>query len=94
MALHAETIVDLIEVLPQTRHLQVRRARVVLDGARELAREHQRVVYADGDDVTGEALAVQAYALLLWQPELIARVLAWARERAASDGASQGTVVL
>lgn len=64
--LEKNIIVDRIEVLPDTGHVQVRqRVSIVEDGA-EISSTYHRYVLSRGDDLSGQPAEVAAIAAAAW----------------------------
>lgn len=77
-------VYDQITVL-EDGQIQLRLARILLDGETELSRLYHREVLAPGQDVTGYPQNVQDICAAAWTPEIIAAYEAAkkAREEAA-----------
>ena len=65
-------IVDLVETLPESGHIQVRKAIVIERDGVEISRTFHRHVVAPGDDTTNEDEVVKAIAAQVHTPEVIA----------------------
>ena len=60
MALTETTLQDLIEVVGEFKHVQVRTARVIYDDGTEIGQSFSRHVVSPDTDITGESTEVQA----------------------------------
>lgn len=72
MALTERNIVDKIEILNETKQVQVRTANIIERDGVELSRVFHRKVIAPGDDYSSEADEVKAICATLHTPEVVA----------------------
>ena len=78
------TVVDRIEILPETGHVQVRRATFIAeDGVRVSEPTYHREVLEPGAVVDQQSDVVRAVAMSVWTPAVLAK---FARIKAAHDG--------
>lgn len=72
MALTEREVVDLVETLPESGHIQVRKATVIERDGVEISRTFHRHVVAPGDDTTNEDEVVKHIAAKVHTPEIVA----------------------
>ena len=69
--LSKQIVIDKIEILADEQ-LQIRERTSIMEDGVELSSSFRRWVCSPGDDVTTQDARVQAVALALWTPEVVA----------------------
>jgi hypothetical protein len=72
MALTERKFVDKIEIITETKIVQVRTANVIEKDGVEIARTFERKLLRPTDDITNEEVIVQTIANAVWTAEVIA----------------------
>ncbi len=68
--LEKKLVIDQIEVL-RSGTIQVRRADLIIEDGKEIAKTYHRHCLAPGDDLAGQDERVSAVAQAVWTPEVI-----------------------
>lgn len=71
MSLSETKSIDKIEIL-ETGVIQVREATRIIKDGEQIAETYHRWVFVPGQDISGQPANVQAIALSVWTPEVIA----------------------
>ncbi len=83
MALEKQTVIDQVEIT-RDGHVQVRKADLILEDGKEIAKNYHRHVLSPGDDTATEDKLVRDVAALVWTPEVITAYEARQAEIASS----------
>ena len=70
MALTKEAVIDKIEIVGDSRHVQVRQATVIKEDGKEISRSFHRHVASPDMDISGETAEVQAICNSIWTDEI------------------------
>lgn len=68
--LKKESVIDQIEIT-RCGNIQVRRADLIIEDGKEIAKTYHRHILSPGDDLTGQDERVAAVARAVWTPEVI-----------------------
>ena len=75
MAITKTVKIDKIEIIGDSKHIQVREATIIKEDGVELTRSFHRYVLSPGDDLSLQPTDIQNIANSLWTEELITSYL-------------------
>jgi hypothetical protein len=89
MALTEREVIDLVEVLPESGNIQVRKATIIERDGVEVSRTFHRHVVQPLDDTTNEDDVVKSLSGIVVTPEIVAKEEAKVAAKEAEEAAAQ-----